>query len=188
MSDGPHRSLQLPKLWKELAKRADQQIYSLEQVVEATANALAGDFNEVKWTLLDALKSIFTGRHNSLMSPEIALQELQSAKKLAAASVFGGNAVAFSEELIRGGNFGLDAFHDAIGAAAKQRGYANVKSVEEHYLREASQRRAFQAKGRLHNAISSFSETRLGSMLVDKRSAITRRPNKNTSIDDGVPL
>lgn len=189
MSDGPHRSLPLPKLWKELAKRADQQTYGLEQVAEAAASALAGDLkNEVKWALLDALKSIFTGRDNSLQSPEIALQELEGAKKLAAGSVFGMNAVAFSIELINDGNFGLDAFHDAIGAAAKHRGFANIKSVEEHYLRKENQQRASKVKTRLESAISGLSENRLGSLLANRESAIRRRPRKKTSIDEGVPL
>jgi hypothetical protein len=89
MSDGPHRSLPLRKAWKELAKRGDQGTYDAEQVAEAAAGALASDFkNEIKWSLVDALKSIFTGRDNSLGLPEIALQELEDAKSLAAGSVF----------------------------------------------------------------------------------------------------
>lgn len=189
MSDDPHRSLPLPKLWKEFAKRADQQAYGSEQVAEAAVNALAGDLkNEVKWALLNALKSIFTGRDNSLQSPEIALQDLEIVKKLAAGSVFGMNAVAFSIELINDGNFGLDAFHDAIGAAAKHRGFANIKSVEEHYLRKENQRRAFKVKTRLYSAISGLSENRLGSLLANRESATSRRPRKKTSIDEGVPL
>jgi hypothetical protein len=189
MSDGPHRSLPLPKLWKELTKRADQQAYGLAEIAEAAANALAGDLkNEVKWALLDALKSIFIGRDNSLESPEIALQELEIAKKLAAGSVFGRNAVAFSIELINAGNFGLDAFYEAIGAAAKHRAFASIKSVEEHYVREASQKRATNVKARLQSAISGLSENRLGLLLAKRESAISRSTRKKTNIDEGVPL
>src|SRR5665213_1002851 len=104
MSDGPHRSLPMRKPWRELAKRGDQGTYDAEQVAEAAAGALASDFkNEVKWSLIDALKSAFTGRDNSLGLVEIGLQELEAAKALAAGSVFGMNAVAWSIELITEG-------------------------------------------------------------------------------------
>ncbi|CAI07456.1 hypothetical protein ebA2389 [Aromatoleum aromaticum EbN1] len=189
MSDGPHRSLPMRRPWKELAKRGDQCAYDAEQVAEAAAGALASDFkNEIKWSLVDALKSIFTGRDNSLGLPEIALQELEDAKSLAAGSVFGTNAVAWSIDLINEGRFGLDAFHEAIGLAAKMRGFANVRQVEEHYLRESNQRRADHVSVRLSSAISSFSEGRLGAMLVSPESAGAHRPEKRTHLDEGVPL
>lgn len=189
MSDGPHRSLPMRRPWRELAKRGDQDTYDAEQVAEAAAGALASDFkNEVKWSLLDALKTTFTGRDNSLGILEIALQELEAAKALAAGSVFGMNAVAWSIELITEGRFGLDAFHEAIGLAAKERGFANVRSVEEHYLREANQRRSNNVGVRLRSAISSLSVGKLGSMLVTPEAVKNHRARKKTHIDEGVRL
>lgn len=189
MSDGPHRSLPMRKAWRELAKRGDQDTYDAEQVAEAAAGALASDFtNEVKWSLIDALKATFTGRDNSLGILEIALQELEATKSLAAGSVFGMNAVAWSIELITEGRFGLDAFHEAIGLAAKERGFANIRSVEEHYLRQATQRRSSNVGKRLHSAIASLSESKLGSMLVTPEVAKTQRFRKKVHLDEGVPL
>jgi hypothetical protein len=189
MSDGPHRSLPLRRAWKELAKRGDQDIYDAEQVAEAAAGALSSDFkNEIKWSLVDKLKSIFTGRDNSLGLPEIALQELEEAKPLAAGSVFGTNLVEWCIVLINEGRFGLDAFHEAIGLAAKMRGFANVRQVEEHYLRKSNQRRADHVSIRLSSAISNFSAGRLGAMLVSPESDGARRPKKKTHLDEGVPL
>lgn len=190
MSDGPHRSLPLRRPWKELAKRGDQDLYDAQQVADAATGALASDFkNEIKWSLVDALKSTFIGRNNSLMLPEIALQELESAKALAAGSVFGMNAIAWSIELINEDKFGMDAFHNAIGLAAKMRGFANVRSVEEHYLRKSNQRRADHVSKRLYDAISNLSERSLGSMLVTPEfTGRRRRPSKKTHLDEGVPL
>jgi hypothetical protein len=68
-------------------------------------SVLTGDFkNEVKPALIVELKAIFNGRNNSLQLPEIALNELESAKILAAGSVFGMNAVAWSVEMINEGS------------------------------------------------------------------------------------
>ncbi|NDP64637.1 hypothetical protein [Polaromonas sp.] len=189
MSDGPHRSLQMRKLWKVLAMRADQSAYAAEEVAEAVTNALIGDFkNEVKFSLLSALKAIFTGLNNSLESPEIALQELADAKSLAAGSVFGMNAVEWSIELIRNGKFGLDAFYDAVGLAAKMRGYANIRSAEEHYVRKSTLERAVHLKQRLTSAVSGLSEGLLGSILVGSEFASAQRSRKKTHLDEGVQL
>lgn len=189
MSDGPHRSLPMRRHWKELAKRGDQRTYADEQVAEAAANALDTDFkSEIKWSLVDALKSIFTGRNNSLGLPEIALDELRVVKDLAAGSVFGMSAVEWSFVLISEGRLGLDAFHDAIGLAAKMRGFANARSVEEHYLRESNPRRASYVSKRICSAVTGFSEGKLGAMLVTPESTKGRRLSKKTHLDEGVPL
>lgn len=189
MSDGPHRSLRMRKAWKELAKRGDQLTYDAEQVGEAASHALASDFkNEVSAPLVSALKDVFTGRDNSLGLREIALQQLEDAKALAAGSVFGMNAVAWSIQLVHEGRQGKEALYEAVGLAAKERGFANTRSVEEHYLRESSQRRADGVAARLQNAISGLSESKLGSMLVDPQPAAARGPRKKTSVNDGVPL
>lgn len=189
MSDGPHRSLPMRRAWKELAKRGDQRTYDSEQVADAATHALAGDFkNEVSAHLLSALRDVFTRRHNSLGIPEIALQQLEQARALAAGSVFGANAVAWSIQLVHEGRLDTQALYDAVGLAAKERGFANTRSVEEHYLRASNQRRADGVSARLNSAISGLSEGKLGSMLVDPQPAISRAPRKRTEINDGVPL
>lgn len=168
--------------------RGDKDAYSASEVAEAATNALARDFNmEVSWSLAQELKSIFSGRDNSLLLPEIALQQLNDANALAAGSVFGRNAVACSIELIHEGKFGLDAFHEAIGLAAKMRGLASVRSVEEHYLRESNQRRADHVSKRLSNAICGLSENQLGLILLSPVAG-AQRSRKMTGLDAGVSL
>lgn len=189
MSDGPFRSLPMRKAWKELAKRGDQDTYDSEQVAEAATIALATDFKmEVSPYLAQQLKSIFDGRDNSLMIPDIALRQLEETNLLAAGSVFGRNAVLCSIELISEGKFGLDAFHQAIGLAAKMRGLANALSVKEHFLRESNQQRAEHVNKRLSTAICGLSETQLGLRLSNFEVAEARRPRKLTGIEAGVPL
>ncbi|AMV41742.1 hypothetical protein [Paraburkholderia caribensis] len=189
MSDGPHRSLPMRRAWRELAKRGDKLAYDSGQVAEAAKHALASDFkNEVSWPLVKALKDIFAGRDNSLGIPEIAIHQLEEARSLAAGSVFGMNAVAWSIQLVQEGRLGIDAFHDAIGLAAKERGLANTRQVEEHYIRESNQRRANGVSARLQGAISELSETQLGSMLVNPQPDKPRASQRRTGLNEGVPL
>lgn len=189
MSDGPHRSLPMRKPWKELAKRGDQSTYDSEQVAEAATSALASDFkNEVSWSLINALKSIFAGLDNSLMLSEIAIQQLCDLRPLAAGSVFGSNAVEWSIQLINEGCFEPNAVYDAIGLAAKARGFANTRSIQEHVLRETNQHRANGVATRLNNAINGLSEKSLGALLLERQPTRSRRLKKSTSLDEGVPL
>lgn len=189
MSDGPHRSLDLRRQWKRLAEVGDNQAYASVEVAQAATVALASDFvNEVSGPLLKMLKSIFSGKGNSLGSPEIALQQLNDARALAGGSVFGNNAVSCSELLISEGRLDLQAFYDAVGLAAKMRGLANALAVEEHYLRKCTLRRANNVASRIKNAISSFSESSLGSLLIDARSAISGSRKRKSGLDDGVEM
>jgi hypothetical protein len=185
MSDGPHRSLPLRKPWKNLAKRGDQHSYDATEVAEAATYALASDFkNEVKPYLVERLKAIFNGHDNSLQSPEIALQDIEDSKRLAAGSGIGMNLIAHSIEKINDGHFGEDAFHEALGAAIRSRGYANANAMEEHYVRESNQRRASHVKARIVDAISSFSDGYLGSFMANGGN----RLRKKVDIDEGVLL
>ncbi len=189
MSDGPHRSLPMRRPWRELAKRGDQRTYDFEQVAEAATHALASDFkNEVSAALISALKDVFIRKDNSLGLPEIALHQLDEAKAFAAGSVFGMNAVAWSIQLVHEGRLDKDALYDAVGLAAKERGFANARSVEEHYLRKSNQRRADGVSSRLNSAIAGLSESKLGSMLVDPQPAAGRRLRKRTDLNEGVRL
>lgn len=189
MSDGPHRSLPMRKAWKEVAKRADELAYDSDQVSEATQHAVTSDFrNEVSYPLLKALKNVFSGRDNSLGLPEISLHQLEDTKALAAGSVFGTSMVSWCIQLVHEGRLDMDAFHEAVGLAAKQRCFANTRSVEEHYERASNPKRARGVGARLSAAISELSERKLGSMLVDPQTPYGRRLGKRTDVNDGVPF
>jgi hypothetical protein len=188
MSDGPHRSLRMRKPWKELAKRGDQAVYDSSEVITAATAALASDFKcEVSWHLIRALKSVFLGFNNSLRMVDAAIDQLKIAKAKSDNSVFASNAIAWSMQLIRENKFGLDAFYEAIGLAAKQRGFAGVRSVEEHYLRESNSKRADRVGQRLTSAICSISDGKLGIALAGPQQDAVD-VGKKAGIDDGVPL
>ena len=44
MSDGPHRSLKMPRGWKKLAEHADKKAYAPEEVRDALPDALEQDW------------------------------------------------------------------------------------------------------------------------------------------------
>lgn len=188
MSDGPHRSLPMPKAWKELARIGDEKIYGAEDVCDAAVYALSKDFaNEVSGTLLRALRNIFDGVGNSLLMADVAMHALNDARHLAAGSVFGSAAVRWCEEYIRTGAFGRDNFHEAIGCAVQERGYGGQKQVQEHYLRKSGARRADGVASRIGGAIDSLSPRDLGRSFTGDGER-PKAPRKKTDIDQGVTL
>jgi hypothetical protein len=187
MSDGPHRSLPMRRAWKELAKRGDESAYEAEQVADAAKHALASDFRkEVSYAVVKALKDVFSGVDNSLGIPELALQQLEHARTLAAGSVFGLNAVAWSIHLVHEGRLDDSAFHEAVGFAAKERGFANARQIEEHYVRKSDQHRAGGVAFRVNSAIASLPEQQLGLALLAPKPGGTSL--KKSGLNDGVPL
>lgn len=189
MSDGPHKSLPMPKAWRELAKRGDQLTYESSQVADALPAALESDWkNEVSGRLISALKDVFSGRDNSLRLPEIALSQLEAIKVMAAGSVFGINAVSWCIQLVNEGRLDAGALYEAVGMAAKERGYAGVRQVEEHYFREASERRSVRVRDRLEGALSGVAVSHLGSRLIDPKPSQSVTPRKMTELSDGVLL
>lgn len=189
MSDGPHRSLPRRRPWKEVAKRADQAAYDLDQVVEAVVYALKSDWrNEVSGPLLTAVKKVFVGPENSLRFPEIAREQLDAAKPLAAGSVFGENLISWCDRFVSEGRIDGDAFYEAVGCAAKERGFAGKRQLEEHYLREAGRPRSNGVGARLESALSGISEKSLGATLVERQAISHSRPKKLNDLNDGVLL
>lgn len=188
MSDGPHRTLPMRRAWKELLKRADKKVYSLDEVRQALPRAISNDWsNEVSHALVSALKAVFVGRDNSLRIPEIALEKLEAAKPLAAGSNFGESAVKWCVQMVHEGRIDEAGLLEAVGCAAMQRAYSGFRSAEEHYFRESTQRRADGVRERLESAASGLAPSDLGRQLIDPESRPERHRRK-TDIDDGVRL
>jgi hypothetical protein len=189
MSDGPHRSLPMPRAWRELARKGDAKLYLQEEVRDAALYALSKDFqSEVSGALLRALRNIFDGVGNSLLSPEIAKFALDHAQHLAAGSVFGSAVVRWCEEYVEGGAFGRDNFYSAVGNAIRERGYAGQRQVQEHYLRESGPRRADGVASKIGHAIDSLSSRELGRSFTGEAGSLPSVPRKGGGIDQGVSL
>jgi hypothetical protein len=91
-------------------------------------------------------------------------------------------------ELVREGRIDSNTLYEAIGLAAKDRGYANTRSIHEHVLRETNQDRAEGITHRLSKAIAGIPERQLGLLLGTPASVGVRRSRKRTNLDEGVPL
>lgn len=188
MSDGPHKSLKMSRAWRNLAKHADKDVYCADDVSAALPTALSSDWkNEISSALLTAVKEVFLGKSNSLHIREIAIDQLSYAESLAVGSVFGEKLLSWSKQLIQEGKMGITALHEAVGCAALDRTASRFRQVEEHYLRESSERRATAMRSQLNKAAMKLSAPDMGEKILSFTKS-NRSREKKRSLDQGPPL
>jgi hypothetical protein len=187
MSDGPHRSLPLRHPWKQLAKRADKHAYDSQDVVDAICPALEQDCAlELTKDFMNKLRTVcgigqLFGEHSDA--------DIEALKRLAAGRGSLGSVVAdFAAEAIAAGRRGDQAIRYALDQALQDRMVRNARSMEEHYLRESSVRRATGVRSRLENAILKAPISALANKLAAAPASSTATPPKHQGVDDGVMM
>lgn len=188
MSDGPHRSLPMRSAWKRLAERADNPNFTPEQVAEAMCAALADDWRkEVSPSLFEAVASVLGENEQSGLFGGDANQlgRIRGVCDSPLAAAFVENASEMLDDGIRG----PEATVNAAEAALRDRALREVRSVEEHYLRNATQPRAANVRVRLEAAVGI---SHLGELarVIGQGAPTARRfaPAKRDGLDEGVPL
>ena len=189
MSDGPHRSLNMPKGWKKLADRADNKAFAADEVSDALPLALVPDWNaEVPAGLVNKVGMILGDSQDSLLSAarEERLKALRSETAgYNLASVF----LEYAIQADARGLAGPDAMNEAASNALTDRAARGARQVEEHYFRESTQRRADFVRTRIERGISQSDMAAIAeSVLGNSNDNKTGRIGKKTGLDDGVQL
>lgn len=189
MSDGPHRTLPMRHPWKQLAKRADKSAYDSQDVIDAICPALEQDWAyEIPKEFMKQLRSFCADQQPSMFG-DYKDGDLEKLKRLTAGRGSLGGAVAdFAAQALADGKSGDDAVHDAVHQALNDRVIRNARSMEEHYCRESSTRRAADVRSRLENGINRAPIGALAGRLVSGIAASTAAPPKHQGLDDGVGL
>ncbi len=168
MSDGPYRTLPMPKPWKTLTKCADLAGFSAENVQEAVCPALVADWQAgVPDGLIRQLRAVLDGGATGTLFPEQREQD----------------------QALADGLDGGAALRAATEAALRERALAGARQVEEHYRRRVAADRTDNVRCRLEAAISAAPIGRLaGELLGEQPRAVSRTPAKRDGLDEGVPL
>ena len=141
MSDGPHRSLKMPRGWKKLAERADNKAYATEEVRDALPAALEQDWRaEVPDSLWRKMREILGDSQSSLFGHQpserlVALRRETAGHNLG--NVFLDCAIQAAEQ----GRSGEEALREAAGMALSDRAVIGRRRVE---LERSSRRRSLR--------------------------------------------
>lgn len=187
MSDGPYRTLDMSKVWKALAKIAENAAHSVAEVSEAFRPPLLEAWKSISSDFAEGVKAALGDDERGRLFPEIALAETQRLRAQACNPM---EALLADHALdqVRAGRLGADAYEKSIENLLEDRAIRAARQMEEHYYRERS-----PDAGRLRNhlaaAISSGDLAQLAAGLASGvgHRVLTAKMDR-TGLDEGVAL
>lgn len=190
MSDGPHRTLEMHKGWREVAKYVSGDAYEVGEICQKLPPALARDWRcEVRPELVNALRQFFgDGRQSSLFADQPS-KRLEAMRGLAAGGTLGGVLVDCAIEVASEGRSGPDGLQEAARRALLDRAFCQSRQVEEHFRSEATERSSVNVRRRMEAAVTAYDVGRLAAQFVGTESTpIERSSAKQTGVDEGPRL
>lgn len=188
MSDGPHRSLKMPRGWKKLAERADNKAYAPEEVRDALPEALEHDWRaEVPDSVCSRVRDILGDSQSSLFGDQRA-EWLEALRGETAGYALGNALLDYAIHAAVRGRCGDEALREAAGNALTDRAARGARQVEEHYCRESTLHRAAHVRERIETGVTQSDIGRIAGRLVGTDKSQSSRPAKQTGLDDGVRL
>lgn len=187
MSDGPHRSLNMRRGWKQFAERADKKAYAPEEVCDAIPKALEQDWRaEVPDSLPRQIRAIMGDMQNSLFGDQ-RIAKLEALRSGIAGHPLGGVFLDCAIQAAANGKIGDEAVSEAASAALTDRAARAIRQVEEHYHRESTHSRAMNVRERMDSGVVQTDVAAIAENLIGtNKTAQPRTPANKAGLDDGV--
>lgn len=188
MSDGPHKSLPMRPGWKKFAERAAKAAFEPDQVADAAAPALEGDWNEEVAPHIAAVRNLLGDKkQGSLPFGDQNTAELEALRRINPGNTLWRAVIDGVADAVVNGLAGTDALVSGVTSALLDRGARGIRQVEEHYLRRTDESRAVRVRTRMEQGISSTPIAGLARRLcgLDPVHAAVQ-PRKLEGLDDGV--
>ena len=188
MSDGPHKSLKMPRGWKRLAERADKRAYAPEEVCDALPEALEHDWHkEVPDSFCRRLRDILGDSPSPLFGDQRA-ERLEALRWETAGYPLCNTFLDCAIFVAERGQFGDEALREAASKALEDRAARGARQIEEHYYRESTLHRAAHVRERIETGIMQADIDGIAGRLVGPDKSESSRPAKRTGLDEGVRL
>jgi len=184
MSDGPHRSLPMPKHWKLVAKRAANPVYTPEEIKTVYEMALQAELRRIMG-LIGTLRRIADDPQGSLFP------DLGEAVMMQDAHVLGPLAGLIADCLVR------NAAHDfgdtsRVDAAVREglAGYSlrAERQIDEHYQRNGSPKMAEAVRDRVRQAGSEARPNVTPEKGTNANQSNSPQSSRQSGLDQGVQL
>jgi hypothetical protein len=190
MSDGPHKSLNMRRAWKRLAKVLDNPNSSDDGIRECLEDAHAKDWRKenVEPTLKQIVRILDDDQAS--MFKEITLEKLDELRTKAGGSPMAMLLIDCVSDEVSKESVSTDTVRKGLESTLMERNARHAREMEEHYRRQSTDWRA----RRLTNRFSEFATEENFSgyarrLRGEEVSASTHHaPSKRTGIDDGVSL
>jgi hypothetical protein len=187
MSDGPHKSLPLPRRWRDLAERAANHAFSSTEVSEAMLVAVRKEFGGLP---IEKLRHAMRAGDQAGLFSDAVESDLDALRVACPGNASWNALIDCSIDEIRRGGIGAEALSAACEAAVDLKLRAVSRQIEEHYLRKESSRSAFSMRQRLSDSRTAVDTASIASEICGtaNRSPSNARIRKQDGLDDGVSL
>jgi hypothetical protein len=185
MSDGPYRSLNMRPAWKKVGKYAEKPAFEIERISDAIAGASCRDWEEERADeLVASIRTIV--EVGDLFADQKVLQ-LENLRRIATGQSLASIFLDCVSREVQLGTRADEAVSGAMQAALAIWIARHGRQMEEHYCREAGERRATDVRGRIERAIQQIGMKGLANQLLGSASQMTKIV-KQSGLDDGVQL
>ena len=185
MSDGPWKSLPMRPHWKQVAKQAENEAFSLEELSKALFVALLKEAEELP---LDAVwRAVMPNDQGDLFGPDLdrkikALERDHAGSKLVQKLL---NCLRYQKAM---GSSGREMAVSAVADTLDECAHDHLRAVLEHYYRK-SHSPTVAVRSRLDSARDLCDFQRLASGLAPFGSpASSPSPARRFGLDDGPSL
>lgn len=189
MSDGPFKSLKMSSGWRRVAKLAELDASSPDEITQALHKALAEEFsNGISPQLISDLRKVLgDGSQSSLDFNEpdrFAAIRARGFSSPRAALLVDIAAKVFDE-----GIRGSEALRETVSRTLIELALQGVRQAGEHYYREIEGGRASEILKRIEDIVPRVDLAKLKDLVLGITSTSSRQSlQKRTGLDDGPRL
>jgi hypothetical protein len=175
--------------WKQVARRADNLAYAIEDVSKAIGSALEADCRkELTAEFIEAIRAFCRHQESSLFR-DLGPIDIEALRPLAGSGLgkaFLDNVAPLSVERVA--DLDLLAIK-ALSYALEDRATRGARQMDEHYCREASRPKLENLRARIDRAVAGSPFEAIARRVLDLNSEKPARLEmKQRGLDDGVSL
>ena len=195
MSDGPYKTLPMRKAWKDVAERAHKGAYTDEETAEAMRIALHNDFQrDVGKEFFEAIgKLLIEQQQQNLLAAEAGF-EIEAIRERFPSTSLGDAVIEHTQVALQRGLSGEAALEEGVNRAARDHAQACIRSVEEHYKRDAKsireQAKTESVRDNLTKTLTSDAVADFGAEVVSviRGEPVSTKLEKAVDLDAGPVL
>ena len=189
MSDGPYKSLNMRRGWKEFAKRADKNAFAPEEISDTLLRALEQDCRaEIPASLVRKIRTILQDNQKSFIGDK-RLQKLEALKSDAVGYPLANVLVDCIVQAAASGKADQAVLAEATHNALTDLTARGLRQIEEHYRRKSSEDRAMNVRERMHQDVAQVDLATLAERVLKiKKTVSPARIERQAGLDDGVQL
>jgi hypothetical protein len=172
----------MKRKWQDVAERADNRTFGIDEVSNAMIPALAGDCrDEMSSGFIEQIRGVCEEQESLLIKDDIRAR--MEALRPEAGTGIGRRLIENVVRISSADAADVIALAKAMTAALAERAARCNRQVEEHYLRQSSASRANNVRGRLEQATAGAALEALARQILKLDNI---RPARSSAKRDGL--